>query len=86
MEPRGAWDSFGVRILQQVISILYRTKNPVKEWPGMSQAVGIPKKMAKWLAIGLGIQGKIGNLGVLSFSDRGSVEEPLEKAEMQVGN
>lgn len=86
VELRGAGDSFGVRILQQEISNLYRARNPVKEWPRMLQAVGIPKKMAKWLAIGLGIRKKIGNLGVLSFSDRGSIEEPLERAEMRVGN
>lgn len=86
MELRGAGDSFGLRILQQEISNLYRTRNSVKEWPRMSHALGIPKKMAKWLAIGLGIQGKIGNLGVLSFSDRESIEEPLERAEMRAGN
>lgn len=52
----------------------------------MLHAVGIPEKMAKWLAIGLGTRGKIDNLGALSFRDRGSTGEPLERAEMQVEN
>lgn len=86
MELRGAGDSYRLRLLQQETSNLYRTRNSAKEWPKMSHAVGIPEKMAKWLAIGLGTRGKIGNLGALSFSDRGSTGEPLGRAEMQVGN
>lgn len=85
MELRGAGDISRLRILQQEISNLYRTRNSVKDWPRMSHAVGIPEKMAKWLATGLAIWG-IGNLGVLSFTDRGSIEEPLEWAEMWGGN
>lgn len=49
----------------------------MKEWPRMSRAVGLPAKMAKCLAVGLGIQGKTGRPGVLRSSERTSVEEPL---------
>lgn len=86
MELRGAGDNSRLRILQQEISNLYRTRNSAKEWPRMAHAIGIPEKMPRWLAIGLGVRGKIGDLGALSVSDRGSTEEPLERAEMRVGN